>query len=111
MSLFTTLIGTVISTVKMVKDKAKFTEIAMELVTKLPGIIMDMISFNKIDNAEKLDEALAEVDLRTGIDDGAIDIVKDLPADKEEALFDHLKGMIEILGKNKLKVEGYYLEE
>jgi hypothetical protein len=110
MSIFTSIINGVVSVVKMVKDKASFADIAMSLVTQLPQMILDMIQAGKISTVEKLDEALEELDLRTGMDVGALDVVRNLPPDKEEKLFDHLKGIIQILGKHKLKVEGYYTE-
>ena len=110
MSLFTSVIGLIIGTVKAVRDKAPFTEILMSIITTLPKAIMDAIAYGKISTIEKLDEALEELDLRTGIETGALDVIRDLPADKEEIVFDALKQMIEVLGKNKLKVEGYYVK-
>jgi hypothetical protein len=110
MSIFSSIISGIISVVKLVKEKAIFTDIAMNLIVQLPQMILDMIAANKLDTEAKLDEALEELDLRTGMDAGALDVVRNLPADKEEDLFDHLKGIIQILGKHKLKVEGYYIE-
>jgi len=111
MSLLTSALGLIISTVKLVKDKAPFSEIIMSVITTLPKAIMDAITFGKIPNVQKLEEALEELDLRTGIDAGALDVIKDLPPDKEELVFDYIKGIIDILGKNKLKIDGYYQED
>lgn len=108
MSFLNSLIKTVIQTASLVGRKAKFTEIIMQVVTTLPALILDAIAFGKLDNAEKLDEALAVADLRLGEEVGAVDILHDLPPDKEEELSDALLKICEILGKNKLKVEGYY---
>jgi len=110
MSLLTSLIDIAVNTVKAVFAKAKFSEILMQLVISLPKAIMDAIQYGKISSVEKLEEALGEFDLRTGSDAGALDIIKDLPADKEEEAMDALRKIVEILGKNKLKVDGYYQE-
>jgi len=95
--------------VKVAKSigKKKITDIALDIITQLPRVIIDGIAYGQLDTVEKLDEALSELDLRTGSDEGAMDILRDLPPDKEEALFDHLKEMLRIIGRSKLKVEGY----
>lgn len=105
------LLNAAIETAKMIKGKASFLDIFMSLMTTLPKAIMDAIGYGKLNSVEKLDEALAELDYRTGLDAGALDLIADLPADKEELLFDHLKGMAEILGKHKLKVPGYVVDD
>jgi hypothetical protein len=107
MSLLSGIINLAVKTVKLINDKAKFTDIVMHLIATLPSAILNLIAAGKLDNEGKLDEALAELDVRTGSDLGALDVVHDLPPDKEELLFDHLKGIVEILGKNKLGVAGY----
>ena len=110
MSLLSGVVSLVISTAKAIKGKVKFSEIIVDLMMKLPQAVLDLVRLNKVSSPEKLDEALAELDLRTGTDAGAFDIIRDLPADKEEQLFDHMKGMLDILGKNQLKVPGYFVE-
>jgi coproporphyrinogen III oxidase-like Fe-S oxidoreductase len=108
MSFLTSIISLVVRTAQAI-GKRKFTDIALDLITSLPKAIIDGIAYGKLDTVEKVDEALAELDLRTGSDEGAMDILRDLPSDKEELLFDHLKEAIRIIAKSKLKVEGYHI--
>jgi len=110
MSLLSTAFSAVIMLIKSI-GKKKISEIALDLITTLPKAIMDAIDYGKLTNVQMLDEALDELDLRTGVDAGAFDIMHDLPADKEEQLFDAMSKCIEIIGKNKLKVAGYYVGE
>ena len=104
------LIEIIVSMVGLIKGKAKFSDIIMQLMAKLPEAVLKAIEYGHIDSVAKLDDALAALDAYTGIEPGALDIIKDLPADKEEELFKALGKMVEILAKNKMKVPGYYVE-
>ncbi len=110
-SLLSPILNLILITTRMIGRKAKFTEIILTVFGKITESVLDLVKFGKLSTKEMLDESLTELDLRLGSDPGAIDIVPDLPADKEEELTDHLKEVIRILGYNKLKVAGYYISE
>ena len=110
-SLLSPIINLILITARMIGRKKKFTEIILTVFGKITESVLDLIEFGKLSTKEILDESLTELDLRLGSDPGAIDIVPDLPADKEEELTDHLKEVIRILGYNKLKIAGYYIAE
>lgn len=105
----TRIIQSVIDVVGLFKSKPSFSDIISKLVATLPAAILDGIAFGHIDSIQKLEEALQALDDFTGTESKALDIIRDLPQDKEEALFDAIKVICDILGKNKLKVEGYYV--
>ena len=54
-----------------VKDKAKFTDVAMWALTSLPAAIMDAINFGKLDTAEKLDAEAGSSGLSRGRERGS----------------------------------------
>ena len=105
----TRMIQTVINLVGLFKSKPSFSEVITKLIAMLPPAIIDGISYGEIDSVQKLDDALQALDDFTGSEAAALDVIRDLPQDKEEELFDALKTICEILGKNKLKVDGYYI--
>jgi hypothetical protein len=109
-SFLNAIIGTVVNLVSLIKGKAKVTDILVELMATLPKAILDAIAFGQITTVEQLDDALLALDARTGTEIGAWDVIRSLPQDKEEKFFDAFRDMIEILGKNKLKVPEYYQE-
>jgi hypothetical protein len=109
-SFINSIITIAVDLVRLIKGKPKVTDVLLELVSKLPSAILDAIKFGQISSVEQLEDALIALDARTGVDIGALDVIRTLPQDKEEQFFDNLKGIIEILGKNSLKVEGYYQE-
>lgn len=108
MSFLNDVIGTVLKTVQLVGSKANFSTIIMTVASELPKLIVQAIDFGKLNTEQMLDDALQTADLRLGSDFGAIDVLHDLPPDKEEELTDAVLKVCEVLGKNRLKVEGYY---
>jgi hypothetical protein len=106
--MFKKIIQFVVSTVQLIKGKPSLTDILTHLMASVPNMIAAVSNFVGSDKKEKFDEALAAIDAYTGIDEGAIDFIRDLPPDKEEEFFDHFNEMVRILGYNKLKIDGYY---
>jgi hypothetical protein len=111
MGIVTQLLRKAIEVVKLIGGKPKFTDVFMRVVTWIPELVNQIRSVGEMSTKEKIDEALRSVDDLTGVDDGALDLVRDLPADKEELLFDHLSEVIRILAYNKIKLAGYYIDE
>lgn len=111
MGIVTQLLRKAIEVVKLIGGKPKFTDVFMRVVTWIPELVNQIRSVGEMSTKEKIDEALRSVDDLTGVDDGAFDLVRDLPADKEELLFDHLSEVIRILAYNKIKLAGYYVDE
>lgn len=65
------------------------------------------LAYGELDDKAKVDAWLEQLDKGTGSDDGALDVVKDLPNDQEEKLFDHFKEALRIYLYGRIKVPGY----
>lgn len=111
MGLLTQLLRKAVEVVGLIGGKPKFTDAIMYVVTWIPEIVSQIRGVGEMSTKEKIDEALRTVDDMTGTDKGAIDVVRNLPADKEEELFDYLVEVIRILAYNKIKLDGYYIDE
>lgn len=110
MSVLTSLLEKSIEIVSMVLKKPKFTDVLLALVGWIPNLISQIGEMGNLSDKQKVDEALQSIDYCTGVDTDALDLIRDLPADQEELLFDHLTEVIRILAYNRLKVDGYYVE-
>lgn len=110
MSILSGLLKKAFEVVSMISHKPKFTDVVLSLVGWIPSLISQVGAIGEMDSKEKVDEALQALDDFTGSDPDALDLIRDLPAEKEEALFDHLKEVIRILVYNRLKIAGYYVE-
>ncbi len=87
--------------------KASMTDILkLALNNLLPSV--EAAIQNGANTKELFDAWLDELDARTGTDVGAFDIIKDMPADKEEEFFDHLKEMARLYGYCKLELPGFH---
>lgn len=112
MSIFKDLFNVAKTIVKTVAGGGgSITDLIMSIAMQLPNLISQVKGFIGADAKLKIDEGLEGFDELTGTDEGAIDLVKDLPADKEEEALDHLKELIRILAYSKAKVDGYYIPE
>lgn len=111
MGILTQLIGKAIEIVKLIGGKPKFTDVFIRVVTWVPYLVDQIRGIGDMSTKEKIDEALKSMDDLTGTDEGAFDLLHDLPADKEEELFDHLTEIIRILSYNKMQLSGYYVDE
>jgi len=111
MGILTQMLTKAIELVGLITGKSKFSDVFMRILSWVPDLVNQVRGIGGMSTKEKIDEALQSMDDLTGLDDGALDIIHDLPADKEEALFDHLKEVIRILSYNKLELEGYYTDE
>lgn len=104
------LVDFIVKIVSTVKGKPKATDLLLAIISELPKHVIDAIAFGKISTWAQLQDGLAAFDSYTGSEPGSINLVKDLPADKEEEFMDHIKEAVRILAGCKLKVEGYYVE-
>lgn len=102
---------TILSLVSLFKSKPKLSDVLAFALSRLPDLIENAINFGGYDTKEKFDDFLFLFDHYTGIEAGAIDLIKDLPLDQEEAFFDHIKEAARIIGYNRLKVAGYHLAD
>jgi len=109
MGIVSALVGAALSVVKAFTNKPTVTSVFMHIVGLIPNVISQVDQFGDLSTEAKVDDALAAFDKYTGSDEGAIDVVRDLPADKEEELFDHVKGILGIILKNRLKIKGYFV--
>ena len=107
MSILTEIFKRSISMVSLLTRKPKFTDVLMSMVGWIPTLINQISSVKEMDSRQKLDEALETFDAFTGSEETAVDIIHDLPAEREEELFDHVKQIIRILAYNRLEVDGY----
>ena len=107
MSLVNSIINAVLAAAKLVGSGQSFSTVILAVIGQLPKLISETITFWSLDDEDKLDEALAEADKRLGSEIGALDIIHDLPDDKEEELTDAMLTIVRILAKSKLGIEGY----
>ena len=108
MSLLSQIVKGILSVFDIIKKKPSWTEIATRIVPAVFDLVNQAIDFGGYDTKEKFDEFLALLDLKTGVDAGAMDIFKDVTAQGEEEFFDGILMAARAYGYSKLKVEGYY---
>lgn len=105
------IIDTIMKMVKAFGAKPRISEILTMTLTFLPTIVNNILTVSHYSTKEKFDEVLETFDAYTGSDPGAIDIIRDIPSDKEEEFCDHFKECMRILGYHKLKINGYYIPD
>lgn len=110
MGLLGNIIGLAIKVVKLVRGKASFGSVGVEMFAQLPLVVSGALRAGKIGTVENVREFLADFDLRSGNDPEAMDVFKKLPNDKEEIFFDGLKQAVEVYVMYRLRQEGYYLD-
>lgn len=76
-------------------------------IGQLLPAVENAVKFQKLDTKEKLDAWLEAVDAGTGDDATGVDIIRGLPAAKEEELFDHLIEVARTYGYYLIGVPGY----
>lgn len=104
------MIDTLLKMVKAFGAKPKLSEILIMVITFLPQLVTNILTVSSYSTKEKIDELLETFDAYTGSEPGTIDIIRDLPADKEEEFCDHFKEMLRIIAYNKLQLHGYYMK-
>jgi len=108
MSVFGKIWDTVESVIPAI-GKVSIIDIGKTVLFAVPEIIEDVTEFVGMAPVEKIDAVCNEIRARTGVEEGAVDVIRDLPADKEDLFFDALAVLIEIIAKNRMKVDGYFV--
>jgi len=103
--------GTIGSIVRGLWSKPKVSDFLMVFLTWIPQLLVQVQEYAGMGDKAKIDDLLHSADALTGIDEGATDIFRDLPADKEEELFDYAIEIVRILAYNRCRVSGYYIDE
>lgn len=74
---------------------------------KLLEAVTAAIDQQKLTTQEQIDAWIGTADKLTGQDPGALDLVRGLPADKEEILFDAILTAVKVVAYNRVGVPGY----
>lgn len=108
----TNIIGNLIKdTIKEIGSGVKITTLLPRLLARAMQLIDSGTEFAHLDTKAKIDDALEAFDMQTGLDEGSFDLIRNLPADKEEALLDHFKEFLRTALYWKFKVEGYWIPD
>jgi len=107
MSILNTIVKAVVSVFKLIGRKPSWTDIVTNIVPQIFGMVDNAIAFGGYSTKEKFDEFLELIDLKTGVDAEALDILKDVTAEAEEEFFDGIVQAARAYGYAKLKVPGY----
>lgn len=89
-------------------SKPTLTDLLPVIMSNLLPAVEKAIGYQGLDTQEKFDSWLEALDAGTGSDPTAVDLIRDLPPDQEELLFDHLKEAARIYGYCLIKVPGYH---
>ena len=108
MSLLAKIVTGILSVFDIIKKKPSWTEIATRIVPAVFDLVDKAIEFGGYDTKAKFDGFLVTLDLKTGVDPGAMNIFKDVTAAGEEEFFDGIILAARAYGYAKLKVPGYY---
>ncbi len=108
MSLLSQIVKGILSVFDIIKKKPSWTEIATRIVPAVFELVNQAIEFGGYDTQAKFDGFLETLDLKTGVDPGAVNVFKDVTAQGEEEFFDGILMAARAYGYAKLKVEGYY---
>ena len=106
--MLTPVVNIIVTTISDLLSGMPKGALLWRLATMLPSVLGSIQDFISATPEEKIDDALNELDLRTGTDPQAIDILATLPQDKEEELFDAVKTIARIMIKHALKTPGYH---
>lgn len=107
MSFLNSIISSVVSIFKSISAKPSWTQIMSSVVPQIFILVDQGIAAGKLSTKEKLDDFLETMDLRTGVDAGALDMFKDVTAQAEEEFFDGIIKAVRAYGYAKIGVDGY----
>lgn len=98
------------SAIRGADTKPTLTELLPLVVANILPAVDQAINYQNLDSQEKLDAWFGTLDAATGVEATAVDVLKDLPADKEELFFDHIISAAKIYAYNRIGVEGFKAE-
>lgn len=78
-----------------------------QIIQQALVLVQKAVKYDGMDTKAKFDAWLDAYDAGTGSDPAAINLIKGLPADKEEVMFDHVKEAARVYGYHLIGVEGY----
>jgi hypothetical protein len=107
MSIISKLFEVGASMVSLFRRKPKWTEAVPLVISQVLPLVNDAIVYGGMDSKEKFDSWLEGFDRATGSDPGAVNVIHDIPADKLEEFYDHIKEAARIFGYAKLGVPGF----
>jgi len=102
------IINIIVTTIHDLLAGMSKAALAWRIASTLPSMLGAVREFLQSTAEDKIDDALVQLDLHTGLESGAVDILKTLPQDKEEELFDAIKTITCIMVKHGLHVDGFY---
>ena len=114
MSLITSLFEAAISLWKMFKRKPRWSEAVPTVIAQVLPLVDKAIEYGGADSKEKFDSWLEGFDRATGdpaVDPGAVAVFPDIPRDKAEIFWDHIKEAARVYGYCKLGVPGFNAEK
>ena len=109
--MLTPIVNIIVTTISDLLAGMNKAALAWRIATALPAVLRAIADFVSSTPSDKIDDALTELDLRTGSDPTALDILKTLPPDKEEELFDAIKTVARVMIKHALRMPGYHSEQ
>jgi hypothetical protein len=89
------------------ENKPTVMEVLPTVVGQLLPAVQSAIKYQNMTTKAQLDAWLETLDASMGEEAGAVDIIHDMPSNREEELSDHLLAAARIYGYNLLGVEGY----
>jgi len=114
MSFLSNIINAVKTIITGVKTR-KVTDLIVDLVAYIPGIIRDITKvmdmkkdgFDKEEYKQLINDALLEFDSLTGSEEGAQHLIKNMPPQVEEETLDAFKTILRNLLYQKIGIDGY----
>ncbi len=107
MSLLSGIASAAVAIYGLIKRKPSWTDIVGSIVPQIFIAVDKAIEFGGYSTKEKFDEFLVLLDLKTGIDAGAVDFLKDVTPQAEEEFFDGLIAAARAYGYARIGVPGY----
>lgn len=104
------LFSSAVSLIKTITGETRptFEVILPKVAGDLFSGIMDASKYQDLSSKEKIDAWLLTLDKSFGSEASALDVVRTLPADKEEELTDHIIEAARVILYMNAKVPGYY---
>lgn len=97
---------------KLFSRKPKWSEAVPAVIAQVLPLVDKAIQYGGANSKEKFDAWLVGFDRATGdpaVDTGALEVFPDIPRDKAEVFWDHIKEAARVYGYCKLKVPGFFV--
>ncbi len=107
MSLLSGIVQAAVAIFSLIRKKPSWTDIATSIIPQVFIAVDKAIEFGGYNTKQKFDEFLELLDLKTGIDAGAVDLFKNITPQGEEEFFDGLIAAARAYGYARIGVPGY----